>query len=122
MKRSGKTSDGDQVRSTLVQVARLYYEENLSQQQIADRLGVSRPLIAQYLQRARDAGIVRIQIIDQDDVCAKLARALENETCVQHVTVVPNPHVSQELAVRAVAAAAADFLSDQVRDDDTVGL
>ena len=110
------------MRSTLVQVARLYYEENLSQQQIADRLGVSRPLIAQYLQRARDAGIVRIQIIDQDDVCAKLARALENETCVQHVTVVPNPHVSQELAVRAVAAAAADFLSDQVRDDDTVGL
>jgi len=122
MKRSGKAPDGDQVRSTLVQVARLYYEENLSQQQIADRLGVSRPLIAQYLQRARDAGIVRIQIIDQDDACAQLGLAIKNKARIKHVTVVPNPHVSQELAVHAVAAAAADFMTGQVRDDDTVGL
>ena len=110
------------MRSTLVQVARLYYEENLSQQRIADHLGVSRPLIAQYLQRARDAGIVRIQVIGQDDACAELARALENKTGVQHVKVVPNPSLSQELADRAVAAAAADFLTGQIRDYDTLGL
>jgi DNA-binding transcriptional regulator LsrR (DeoR family) len=40
--------------ATLVQVAHLYYDENLSQQEIADRLNVSRSSIAQYLQQATE--------------------------------------------------------------------
>ncbi len=79
MKQPAKKLDESNVRRTLVQVARLYYEENLSQQEIADRLGVSRSLIAQYIQRARDAGIIHIQIIDQDDSCADLALELQKE-------------------------------------------
>jgi len=61
---SAKKSIENHMRGTLVQVARLYHEGGLSQQEIADRLGVSRSLIAQYLQRAKEAGIVRIQIVD----------------------------------------------------------
>jgi len=122
MKQSAKKQDENNVRKTLVQVARLYYEENLSQQEIADRLEVSRSLIAQYIQRARDAGIIRMQIVDQDDSCADLALKLQKETGVQHVKVVPNPHVSQELALRAVAVVAAEFLSDHLREGDQFGL
>ncbi|MDA0348629.1 MAG: sigma factor-like helix-turn-helix DNA-binding protein [Verrucomicrobia bacterium] len=117
-----KKTDESFVRRTLVQVARLYFEENLSQQEIADRLGVSRSLIAQYMQRARDAGIVHIQIIDQDDSCADLAAELKKETGVRQIIVVPKPHVSEELAHRAVASAAADFLIDQLREGDRFGL
>ncbi|MDL2272638.1 hypothetical protein LJC23_06370 [Desulfovibrio sp. OttesenSCG-928-I05] len=47
----------------LEQVARLYYEENKNQHEIAAALGVSRPLISRMLQEARDAGIVSIRII-----------------------------------------------------------
>lgn len=122
MKQSARKLDENHLRRTLVQVARLYYEENLSQQEIADRLGVSRSLIAQYIQRARDAGIIHIQIIDQDDSCADLALELEKETGVQHIKVVPNPHVSQELALRAVATVAAEFLSGRLREGDRFGL
>jgi len=110
------------MQATLVQVARLYYDENLSQQEIADRLGVSRSLIAQYLQRARAAGIVRIRIVEPDSACAELATSLANATGVSQVTVVPTPHGSRELASRAVAAAAADFLSARLKDGDTFGL
>lgn len=117
-----KKTDESFVRRTLVQVARLYFEENLSQKQIADRLGVSRSLIAQYMQRARDAGIVQIQIINQDDSCADLAAELEKETGVEQIFVVPNPHVSEELAHRAVASAAADFLTGQLQEGNRFGL
>jgi DNA-binding transcriptional regulator LsrR (DeoR family) len=122
MKKFDESSRADSVQSTLVQVARLYYDEELSQQQIADRLGVSRSLIAQYLQRARDAGIVRIRIVDPGNACAELAASLARATGVSRVTVVPTPHGSRELAFRAVASAAADFLSENLKDDDTVGL
>ena len=57
MKKTNNMSDKSQMQSTLVQVAHLYYNENLSQQKIADYLGVSRSLIAQYLKNARETGI-----------------------------------------------------------------
>lgn len=81
-------SDKSQVQGMLVQVAHLYYNENLSQQKIADRLGVSRSLIAQYLQRARETGIVRIQICDPDNTCQNLMNSLKKETGIKSLDVV----------------------------------
>ncbi len=49
-------------RAQLIAVARLYYEDNLTQAQIAQRLGVSRPLISRMLTKAREVGIVHIEI------------------------------------------------------------
>lgn len=46
----------------LVAIARLYYEENRTQSEIAREMGISRPLISRYLTEARDYGIVKIQI------------------------------------------------------------
>jgi len=48
----------------LVKVAKMYYDEHLNQNEIADRIGVSRPLISKYLSDARELGIVEIKIHD----------------------------------------------------------
>ena len=122
MKQRNRPLPADAVQGTLVQVARLYYDENLSQQEIADRLGVSRSLIAQYLQRARAAGIVRVQIVEPDSACSGLEMALAEATGIDKVTVVSTPHGAPGLAFRAVASAAADFLSETLTDGDTLGL
>lgn len=47
----------------LVTASVLYYEKHASQQDIAERLGVSRPTVSRLLARARDLGIVRIEIV-----------------------------------------------------------
>ncbi len=73
-------SDKRKTQGALVQVANLYYNENLSQQKIADRVGVSRSLIAQYLQRARETGVVKIHISDPDNACENLTSSLKKET------------------------------------------
>jgi len=54
--------DDDGGHASLLAVARLYYEDDLSQQQIADRLGVSRSTVSRLLQLAREQGIVHIEI------------------------------------------------------------
>lgn len=46
----------------LVAIARLYYEENKTQSEIAKEMGISRPLISRYLTEAREYGIVKIRI------------------------------------------------------------
>ena len=48
----------------LVSVAKLYYLENMNQNEIANLLGVSRPLISKYLQEAKNLGVVKIEIND----------------------------------------------------------
>ena len=46
----------------LVQIAKMYYEENLTQSEIAKEIGVSRALICRLLNEAKKYGIVTIQI------------------------------------------------------------
>ncbi|WP_252312696.1 helix-turn-helix domain-containing protein [Sinobaca sp. H24] len=46
----------------LVIAAKMYYEDSLTQSEIADRLGIYRTTITRMLQKARDEGIVRIEI------------------------------------------------------------
>ena len=51
-----------QERNELIAAAKLYYEENLTQAEVAARLGVSRPTVSKMLTRAREAGIVHIEV------------------------------------------------------------
>ncbi|MCI9889803.1 MarR family transcriptional regulator [Micrococcales bacterium 31B] len=52
------------LRDQLVQAARLYYEHNLSQAEVAKRLDVSRSNVSRILEAARQQGIVEIRIHD----------------------------------------------------------
>lgn len=58
----------------LIEVAKLYYEENKTQNEIAGIYSVSRPLVSRMLQEARDYGIVKIEIgspFEQGDLIQK---------------------------------------------------
>jgi len=60
-----------------VQVAQLHYVEELSKQDIATRLGISRFKVARLLAQARSDGLVRIEIDEPLPVDAESGRALE---------------------------------------------
>ncbi|MBE0695512.1 MAG: hypothetical protein IH586_01175, partial [Anaerolineaceae bacterium] len=115
-------SEAANLLAVLVQVARMYYEDNLSQQQIADQMGVSRSLIALYLKRARDQGIVRIQINDPQDNCEDLALLLQNKASLNRVVVVPSAGQSAALTRRSIAAALARHLENTIQDGDIIGI
>ena len=83
--------ESSELTATLVQVATLYYEDNESQQEIADQFGVSRSLIALYLKHAREQNIVRIQIVNPQDQCEDLALALQDKTGCGASTSFPTP-------------------------------
>jgi len=48
----------------MVQVARMYYENDLNQEDVAQRLNLSRQKVSRLLIEARTHGIVRITIYD----------------------------------------------------------
>lgn len=72
-------------RALLHTVAKLHYVSELSQVQIAKRLGLSTATISRLLQKARAEGIVRIEVRDlasPDELGAELAAALGLEQVV----------------------------------------
>ena len=72
-------SDAGETRALMHMVAKMHYEAELPQVQIARQLGVSTATISRLLQRARTEGIVRIEVRDlvvPDALGAGLERAL----------------------------------------------
>lgn len=74
--------------ATLIAAAELYYRDQLSQQEIALRLGVSRSTVSRMLQQARDTGIVHIEI-RRPSSPAGLSEALRSALELSRAVVVP---------------------------------
>ncbi len=74
--------------AALIAAAELYYRDQLSQQQVAQRLGVSRSTVSRMLQLARDEGIVQIEI-RRPSSPESLSEALRSALGLRRVVVVP---------------------------------
>ena len=49
----------------LVEIASLYYEQNKTQEEIAQKMNISRSLVSKFLAKARKEGIIEFTINDQ---------------------------------------------------------
>ncbi|AYG62022.1 sugar-binding transcriptional regulator [Rhizobium jaguaris] len=80
-------------------VAKLHYESDMSQVDIAKKLGLSTATVSRLLQKARSAGIVRIEVIDlspSEDLSAALVDGLKLRTAA--VIDTPSSNVLAALA------------------------
>jgi DNA-binding transcriptional regulator LsrR (DeoR family) len=99
----------------LFQVARAYYEQDQTQEEIARSLGVSRSQVSHYLRQAREAGIVQIRVVDPDRRATDLEARLR--ACFPHlreVRVVPTFSQRADLIRKVVGRAAAELLQEVV--------
>jgi len=107
---------------TIVEAARLYYEHNFSQQQIAQKLGISRPGVSRLLQQARNKGIVKIQIIDPSARGTLLERKIREKFRLKRVVVVPNDDEDEKIIKDRIGSAAAGILDDYIHSGMIFGI
>ncbi|HWM34560.1 MAG TPA: sugar-binding transcriptional regulator [Pseudolysinimonas sp.] len=93
-----------------VRVAELYYDEDKTQDEIGALLGISRWKAGRLLTQARDAGIVRIEIVHPRARRLGLERRLSERFGLADAVIVPTPDVDDAVSSR-VAQAAADYLT-----------
>ncbi|QDC03345.1 sugar-binding transcriptional regulator [Mesorhizobium sp. 8] len=98
----------------------LYYADGMTQSEIAKRLQVSRATIVNYLQEARDRGIVSVHISPQASGRTAIARDLMSRFGLHGVFVIPNGE--EQSLVRRLGDAGARVLADQIEDGDTIGV
>ncbi len=113
----------------LAHVAILYYKDGLTQGEIANRLGVSRATVVNYLRTAREQSIVDIRIAGSSFVGSRLSKGLKERYGLEDVYVAmtfPDPALSPaELDVeirRQVARVGAMALFDLVQEGDILGV
>lgn len=106
----------------LVEAARLYYEHNLSQAQIASRLEISRPGVSRLLQTARDVGIVTIKIFDPGASGTRLEAALKEKYGLKYCIVVPVDDDEPRLLKLRLGASFIGLLDELLSEDTTLGI
>ena len=95
----------------LVTVASLYYELNQNQQQIADRLEISRSSVSRMIKEARDLGIVEIRIHKPVNRDFYLEQALIEHFGLQDAYVLgTTPEMREDEALYGVGRLAAGYL------------
>ena len=113
-------NDFEKKSSEMARAAWLYYAEELTQSQIADKLNVSRSTVIRMIQRARELGLVKITIGVPSDTF-ELERDLENQFGLRKVRLVPEA-VNDQMQRRWLGQAAAEMLIELARDNTTIAL
>jgi DNA-binding transcriptional regulator LsrR (DeoR family) len=107
----------------LVKVSRLYYEDDLNQDAITARLGLSRSKVSRLLAQARDTGIVQISVVTPEQLFLDLESQLEERFGLQEALVIEaRPGGTQDQVSRAIGTAAAGYLVRALGPRSTVGL
>jgi len=112
--------DNDKIRK-VVEAAKLYYQLDYSQNQIADALGVSRPTVSRLLQQAKAEGVVTIEIKDPTEDVEVLRCMLRERFQLKNVVVAFTPTYDDSVVKRYIGQAAAAYIMELVKDGDTIG-
>lgn len=106
----------------LVEIAKMYHTQGLTQEKIAKIFGISRSAVSMYLTEARANGIVQVQIKDPSVNNAALAEEFEKKFGLRRCIVVPNGSHNDEVLRRVVASQAARFAADMFTSHSSVGV
>jgi DNA-binding transcriptional regulator LsrR (DeoR family) len=105
----------------LVEVAKHYYLDSMSQSEIADLYKISRPTVANMLKECRERGIVEIRINDSSPYTSEAGQQLQDTYGLQTVCIVAN-ETDYPLTLYKTSLEAAGFLASILTDRISIGI
>jgi DNA-binding transcriptional regulator LsrR (DeoR family) len=89
-------------------VSRLYYEQDVKEEEIASQLHLSRAKVSRLLKYARQTGVVQITVTSPPGIHTNLEQQIESKYSLEEVIVVEvDESQTQEAITRAIGNAAA---------------
>lgn len=104
-----------------IRIAWYYYVTDSTQQQIADRFGITRVRVNKALATCRESGIVQIRINSKLESCVRLEHALQQRYGLREVIVVPSPEDEKHI-FKVLGVGASPYLHDQLQDGCSLGV
>lgn len=113
-------ADNKTYEDMMVRAAWMYYYDNMTHQEIAEKLRVSRVKVTRLLQRARRSGVVEIRITRPLPLDFEIGREMEERFHLHDVVVVKGmPSLAATLD--EIGRAAVEYLEQVIRPGDVLG-
>ena len=101
-------------RQSIIKAAKLYYYGNMSQEEIAQVMGISRPKVSRLLTEGRQLNIVQIVIQDPGTSIASNEEKIKSHYKLDLVKIVPTQH-SPAATMTLIGRAASAFLNENIQ-------
>ena len=102
-------------------IAWLYYVEGLTQDEVANKVGMNRSRVLRILSAARQDGTVQIRVTTRLSRCVELERALEKRWGLTQAIVLPTPQDETKLGA-IIGAEVGAYISQALSANMTIGL
>lgn len=106
----------------LAQIAELYYMQNMSQADIAQRFGFSRSKVSRLITESRDTGTVQIRINHPVRRDSQLEERLMRKFDLQEVHVLQTNNATENQGLRMLGRLGAYYLSEHMTPTCTLGI
>ena len=106
----------------MARVTLMYYEWEMRQSEIADKLQLSQATVSRLLKNAKDEGIIRFSINLPNGVYTDLEEQLIKKFKLRDVIVVDSLENNESLIQRDLGAAAAYYLESIIRPNEVIGI
>lgn len=105
-------------------IAKLYYIEKYTQEQIRKRLNVSRPTMIKLMREAQDEGIVKIEVCDVRKLSeiSAMESELKRVLGLKDVKIVDVPGDSMREINAGIGKAAAPYIQESVKSNMRIGV
>lgn len=109
---------------TIYKCCSLYYEDEMSQQQICDYLGISRATVSRMLKAGREQGMVRIEVIDPNPASYKdMERRLVAQYGLKDAVIVASSVLDSKNEIATyLSETAADYLDRHMQYGEHIGV
>ena len=111
-----------ELRRLLYRIAKAYYDDGLTQQQIAERFGLSRVKVSRLLRAAREEKVVQITVVPLLESNAELERQLETRYDLKEALVVTCSAYDTGTIVSELGPVAAACLTRGLQGSEVVAL
>ncbi len=108
-------------KDLLIEVARLYYIEQMNQYEIAKLFNTSRSNISKLLKKCHEEGLVEIRISDSSSKALMLGTQLRHLFNLKQIFVVPSEKTYDETLI-SVGRKAARYLESILRENMLIGI
>ncbi len=106
----------------MTEVAKLYYYEDLTQDQIGEVLGLSRQKVSRLLRRAREEGLVQVRVLEAHRDTEILENRLRERFGLRDVRIATTFSQDAETVTKRIAQVAASYLRGIIEPHTSLGV
>lgn len=111
----------DYEEALMIKAAWYYYFEEMTQQQVAELMGISRMRVIRLMEKAKQTGIIQFKLRKDGESRMLLERRLMSEYGLKDAFVVPAP-VNESFVNAGIAEAASMYISERLKEDALINM